>query len=73
MPPKNKPELPHRTTLRIPLALYDHLQVTRKYNGNTLNAEILARLEATVKADQFDHLSRELAEIKALLFDAIKK
>jgi hypothetical protein len=73
MPIKKNPEPAKRTTLRLSPALYDHLQKARKYHGNTLNAEIIARLEATVTTDQFEHLSRELAEIKALLLDGIKK
>lgn len=73
MPAKKKPELQKRTTLRLSLALYEQLEKRRKYNGNTLNGEIVASLQRVVDEDRFDQLLREIAEVKALIIDTSKK
>lgn len=74
MTPKEKKRDPtKRATWRIPTTLYDHIQQRATYNGNTMNAEVVARLEATAEGDRFDQLSREIAEVRALLLDALAK
>lgn len=57
---------PHRTTLRLPPALHENLLALAKYNGRSINAEIIARLQAAALDDQFTKIFRELAEIKAV-------
>lgn len=72
MPKKNKPDT-HRATLRIPLPLWNRIMQSATYNGNTANAEIIARLEVADERDRFDQLSQEIAELKGLVLDSIKK
>ncbi len=55
-----------RTTLRVREDLYSHLEAAAKYNGRSLNAEIIARLEAASLEEQFTKILRELADLKAL-------
>jgi hypothetical protein len=57
---------PHRTTLRLPPALFEELLAIAKYNGRSINAEIVSRLQAASVGDQFTKIFRELAEIKAV-------
>lgn len=62
----NSPEAQHRTTLRLPKSLHEEIEAAAKYNGRSVHAETIARLQAASVEDQFSRLFRELAEIKVI-------
>lgn len=68
-----KQEALTRTTLRLPGSLYAELQAAAEHNGRSLNAEVIARLQAASVSGQFEKLSRENAEIKALVRELLDK
>lgn len=62
---KNDQDDLHRTTLRLPSSLYKEIEKAANYNGRSVNAEIVARLQTAALDGQFSKIFRELAEIKA--------
>lgn len=68
-PPIKKPTQDDyvKTSLRIPRELHTQLQQVAEYNGRTLNAEILDRLQAAPIYDLLRVLMRDAAETKALV------
>lgn len=58
-----------KTSLRLPPALRDEVKQAAKTNGNTMNAELVARIAAKPVQDRLDSLEREIAQIKAILVE----
>jgi predicted HicB family RNase H-like nuclease len=56
-----------KKTLRLPRTLNDELQRAADARGASLNAEIVARLQSSFRADELARLSNEVAEMKALI------
>ncbi|MBV6321949.1 Arc family DNA-binding protein [Duganella violaceipulchra] len=56
-----------KTSLRIPRELHAKLMEIAEYNGRTLNAEIIDRLQAGPIYDLLRVLARDSAETKALV------
>lgn len=70
---KSKPQATKRVTLRLSPIIYDRIQQSATYNGNTVNAEIIARLEALPSVtDRFDQLAQDIAEVKAIAAELLK-
>ncbi|MEO7579934.1 MAG: Arc family DNA-binding protein [Massilia sp.] len=55
-----------RATIRLPANLYLSIEEAAKYNGRSVNAEMVARLESVLLQDQLGKLLRELGEIKQI-------
>ncbi len=56
-----------KTSLRIPRELHTKLVEIAEYNGRTLNAEIIDRLQAAPVYDLLRILARDSSETKALV------
>lgn len=70
---KKKPTL-HRTTFRLPIPLWREIERRAEYHGVTNNAEVTSMLSYAVStADQLAQLTKEVAELKAILLDISKK
>ncbi|MBY0240311.1 MAG: Arc family DNA-binding protein [Burkholderiaceae bacterium] len=55
-----------KTALRIPRDLHEQIVDAAERNGRSMNAEILARLQAEPVSDLLHKLSRDVAEIRAV-------
>lgn len=61
-----------RLTLRIPEDLHLELQAAAEENGRTVNAEILERLKAGPITQQLRDLSKDQADVKAMLRELLQ-
>jgi DNA-directed RNA polymerase sigma subunit (sigma70/sigma32) len=61
-----------RTTIRIPVEIYDELVKVAKYHERSLNVEITERLKAAAVSDQFARLMRDNQEIKQMLKELLE-
>lgn len=65
--PKQEPYV--QTSLRLPKRLRDELSEAAEINGRSLNAEILARLQAS----PLEEISRRQVEIKAMIRELLDR
>lgn len=67
-PPIQKPsqEAYVQSAVRLPPDLHAELKDSAERNGRSMNAEIIARLQAIPIDDQLNKLARDQAEIKTL-------
>lgn len=69
-PPKKLDQSNYRkTSFRIPPDLYDEIAADAERNGRSMNAEIIARLQA----DHFAAVASELAEMKVMIRKLLDK
>ena len=59
------------SALRMPSALRDEIKDAGDRNGRSMNAEILARLQAMPLTDRLDRIEKEIGELKALAREAL--
>jgi predicted DNA-binding protein len=58
-----------KTSLRLPPDLKEEVKNAAKTNGNTMNAELVARIAAKPIYEKLEVLEREVAQIKAILVE----
>lgn len=74
-PPSQKPTQQDyiKTALRLPRELHAEIQDAAERQGRTMNAEILARLQAAPITDQLATQARDIAELKRMVKELLEK
>jgi hypothetical protein len=69
----NTQDSPSRLTVRMPGYLHQELQESAALNGRTVNAEVLARLQAPQVSDQLAAQAGDIAELKRMVRELLLK
>lgn len=56
-----------KTALRLPRDLHKEIKEAAEYNGRSMNAEIIARLDSKPKGTTLDDLARQNKDLRALV------
>lgn len=70
---KNDKDSVAKVTVRVPADLHETMVRAAKYNGRSLQAEMIARFQAAIVDDQMSKLTREVAEVKALVRELLDR
>ena len=62
-----------RFTFRLPASLLEELRAVAAVHGHSVNAEILARVEAAPIHDQLAAQARDIAELKRMVKELLEK